>query len=255
MDESETDLILDSLTNFNWKCVESKLMTIVTEGDVSNYKLTIKSSLAQEEVLSLSLHNDNYYYHPSVGIIQETTMLGCTLSPDLGADVRVLRVPPDSCVLSGDLDEDYNPAFTGTISLNFEVLSNLIYLNVEDGNQFQTFDTFELSGLNQLEGVKIGQNCFNYQKDTTPKKRYNYRKFVISSCPKLTEIHIGNYSFSDFTGEFTLSELNALTTLYIGQMAKPSFNFYRAKSFYLTSTFILLLLKIRPPGSRIRGAW
>ena len=236
MDESDTDLTLDSYLKFNWKCVEDKLMTFVVEGDVGNYKLTIKSTKAEEDTLLLNEYNNNYYYHPSVGIIQETTMTDCILS-ETGSDVRVLRIKEGSCILEGDLDGEYNPNFQGEISLNLNDLSNLIYLIVEDNNQFQTLNTFDLTGLQYLEGVKIGRNCFNYQKNTTPKKRYGARKFRITNCPRLTEIHIGNYSFSDFSGEFTLSGLNSLTSLYIGQLAKPSFNFYRAKNFYLLSTF------------------
>ena len=236
------DFSLDSITTSFSKCMDNRLLTVIVDGDGSKYNLIIQSDNVPEDMLSLSGYNDNYYYHPSVGIIQETIMSDSCILSETGSDVRVLRIKEASCQLSGYMDESNNPHFEGTVSLNLNSLSNLIYLIVEDNNQFQNLNTFELSGLQQLEGVKIGRNCFNYEKDTTPKKRYN-RKFRITNCPKLTEIQIGNYSFSDFTGEFTLSDLNALTKLTIGEVGKASFNFYRAQSFVVKSTFCFCAIR------------
>ena len=252
VDESETDIILDSLTPYNWKCIESKLLTLVVEGDLSNYKLKISSSSTPEEELDLNTYNNNYYYHPSVGWIQETTMISCELPTDMKAEVRVLRITSGACSHPGSLDESFNPHFDGT-PIDFSEFTNLIYLNVEDDNQFQAQNEFELTGLNYLEGVKIGQNCFNYQKSTTPKKRYNKRVFSITNCPKLTEISIGNYSFSDFSGGFTLNSLPSLVNLYIGQLGKPSFNFYRASNFRLQCTLESIVIRCRFGFSAVCG--
>ena len=251
--DEKIDFVLDSITTSFSKCVDNRLLTLVVEGDGSKYELKIQSDNAKENTLSLADYNNNYYYHPAVGIIQETTMITCEIPAESLSEVMVLRIVNGSCVHEGKM-VDGTPDFSGP-TLDFNELTNLIYLSIEDDNQFQAQNTFDLTGLQYLEGVKIGQNCFNYEKNTTPKSKFNKRTFQIKNCPKLSEIQIGSYSFSDFSGGFTLSELIVLRNLYIGEIKKPSFNFYRSQSFSLKSNFAFMLLVIRPSLSANGVVW
>ena len=52
------------------------------------------------------------------------------------------------------------------------------------------------------------------------------KSFHILNCESLESIQIGEYSFSDFGGEFELSNLKSLKSIQIGTIGSGSFNFY-----------------------------
>ena len=52
------------------------------------------------------------------------------------------------------------------------------------------------------------------------------KSFQILNCDKLESISIGEYSFSDYGGEFELSNLPELHSIVIGQLNVSSYNFY-----------------------------
>ena len=85
--------------------------------------------------------------------------------------------------------------------------------------------TFQIDGLNRLKTVKIGNNSF-----TQHKNRYGPDKsksFHILNCESLESIQIGNYSFSDYYGEFELLNLPQLQSIQIGTVGNDSsYNFY-----------------------------
>ena len=56
---------------------------------------------------------------------------------------------------------------------------------------------------------------------------YNQSKsFHILNCESLESIQIGEYSFSDFGGDFELKNLPQLQSIQIGKISSDSFNFY-----------------------------
>ena len=93
-------------------------------------------------------------------------------------------------------------------------------------------DTFTVEGLNALLSLKIGMNSFTQKKDDYGNE--DYRSFHILNCGSLESIEIGRFSFSDYAGEFELSNLPSLQSLRIGSINETSFNFY-ASSFEIES--------------------
>ena len=58
------------------------------------------------------------------------------------------------------------------------------------------------------------------------------KSFHIMNCGLLESVEIGDYSFSDFAGEFALSHLPQLRSIQIGTIGNNSFNF-RYSSFVI----------------------
>ena len=103
--------------------------------------------------------------------------------------------------------------------------------SIEIGNVcFGSVQTFQIEGLNRLKTIKIGINSFT-------ESRYNKgndksKSFHILNCESLESIEIGEYSFSDYGGEFELSNLKSLKSIRIGRVKKESCNF-------ISSSFII----------------
>ena len=81
-------------------------------------------------------------------------------------------------------------------------VSWFVYLeSIEIGNEcFGSVKTFRIEGLNRLKTIKIGNNSF-----TKKKNWYGFnqsKSFHILNCESLESIEIGEYSFSDYAGEF-----------------------------------------------------
>ena len=102
-------------------------------------------------------------------------------------------------------------------------------------NCFGSVKTFQIDGLNRLKTIKIGKNSFTelkskywkYDLDITIKKANNESKsFHILNCESLESIEIGEYSFSDFGGEFELKNLPQLQSIQIGTIGRDGWNFY-----------------------------
>lgn len=82
---------------------------------------------------------------------------------------------------------------------------------------------FKITQLSQLESIVIGEDSFtqSQRSDTsnpfTQKDRILKQKssFIVSSCPLLASVSIGNGSFSDFAF-FRMDDLPLLQTLHIG---------------------------------------
>ena len=108
--------------------------------------------------------------------------------------------------------------------------------SIEIGNDsFFSVQTFKIEGLNRLKTIKIGYNSFTQVKkcnwnddwDEANKSANNQSKsFHILNCESLESIQIGEYSFSDFAGEFELKNLPQLQSIQIGTIGNESNNFY-----------------------------
>ena len=81
-----------------------------------------------------------------------------------------------------------------------------------------------IDNMIQLKSIKIGSNSFTKHKNSYGKD--DSRSFRVSNCDKLESIEIGQYSFSDYSGKFELSNTPSLKSLKIGIIGKTSSNFY-----------------------------
>ena len=88
---------------------------------------------------------------------------------------------------------------------------------------FNSVNRFIVSGLNQLESIRIGVNSFVLTKNTYTK--ILNREFHLRNCSSLTELTIGQNSFSDYY-VFELENLPNLKSISIGSSSLESFNFY-----------------------------
>ena len=105
-------------------------------------------------------------------------------------------------------------------------ISNRPYLKSIDigSNSCSAVNEFTLKGLKALGTLMIGNNSFT-------RNKYEYydgksKSFHILNCDKLKLIEIGQYSFSDYAGEFELKNLPSLKSIRIGIAGKDSINFY-----------------------------
>ena len=109
--------------------------------------------------------------------------------------------------------------------------------------------TFQIDGLNRLKTIKIGKNSFTQQK-------YDYgndasKSFHILNCESLESIEIGEYSFSDFGGEFELKNLTQLQSIQIGTIGSDSNNFSNSSFVIRGIELILNIVMIRSSKSTI----
>ena len=122
--------------------------------------------------------------------------------------------------------------------------------SIEIGNEcFESVKTFEIDGLNRLKTIKIGNNSFTHA-------MYHYgndesKSFHILNCESLESIEIGEYSFSDFAGEFELKNLPQLQSIQIGTIGSGSYNFYYSSFVIAGIELILNIIMIRSSKSTI----
>ena len=92
-------------------------------------------------------------------------------------------------------------------------------------------EVLDLSRFAELEELTIGDGCFNYVSKVSVvglkklksvsigaksfQNESNDSELIVSDCPELTSLIIGNESFKGFK-EMTLSELDGLETITIG---------------------------------------
>ena len=116
--------------------------------------------------------------------------------------------------------------------------------------------TFKIEGLNRLKTIKIGNNSFTQVKQshwsTGWKKASNQSKsFHILNCESLESILIGEWSFSDFAGDFELTNLPQLQSIQIGAIGRWSNNFYWSSFVIRGIELILNIVMIRSSKSTI----
>ena len=85
---------------------------------------------------------------------------------------------------------------------------------------------FRIDGLNRLKTIKIGNNSFTQKKSWYGNDKW--KSFHILNCESLESIQIGEYSFSDFGGDFELKNLPQLQSIQIGIIGSDSYNFYNS---------------------------
>ena len=91
-------------------------------------------------------------------------------------------------------------------------------------NCFASVKTFKIDGLSRLKSLKIGKNSFTQRKNSYGDDKL--KSFHILNCESLESIQIGEFSFSDFAGDFELRNLPQLQSIQIGSVGYNSYNFY-----------------------------
>ena len=106
-------------------------------------------------------------------------------------------------------------------------LSSYVSLKVfEVGDEcFAYVNEVKLIGLNRLERVVIGKNCF-----TKKKNNYGYgpsRHFYLKNCERVKELKMGPRSFSDYS-VCEIENVDSLEVIEMGYLDKWSYNFFFA---------------------------
>ena len=108
--------------------------------------------------------------------------------------------------------------------------------SIEIGDEcFESAQTFKIDGLNRLKTIKIGNKSFTQVKqaewhrlgyDESVDRFLQSKSFYILNCESLESIQIGEWSFSDFGGDFELKNLPQLQSIQIGTIGSKSRNFH-----------------------------
>ena len=97
-------------------------------------------------------------------------------------------------------------------------------------HSFQYVTGVDIIGLNRLERVVIGENCFTKRKDWYNNSRNRMdpnRRFYLKNCERLRELKMGRYSFMDYSVcEIENDEI--LEVIEMGQLNESSCAFYYA---------------------------
>ena len=122
-------------------------------------------------------------------------------------------------------------------ALHWSVFPNVERIVVNDA-VYKYVNEVNVVGLRKLQSVVIGENSFT-------RRMHGYgndpnRRFVLKDCPKLKELKMGRFSFSDF-GVIEVSSLDSLEVIEMGTAS-----FYAA-ILQLKSNFTLLNSSIDLP--------
>ena len=112
---------------------------------------------------------------------------------------------------------------------------------------FEYVELFKIDGLNQLKTIKIGKNSFTQKKNEWGGD--SSKSFHILNCESLESIQIGEFSFSDFGGDFELKNLPQLQSIQIGTIGKVSCNFCCSSFMIRGIDMILNIVLIRSSKS------
>ena len=118
-------------------------------------------------------------------------------------------------------------------------LSNLLLLQtlIIRSDVFNSVSSFTLNGLKSLSTLSVGSNSLT--QETNYYGNDESKSFHILNCESLESIEIGEYSFSDFAGEFELKNLPQLQSIRIGTIESESNNFY-SSSFVIRGIHMIL---------------
>ena len=144
----------------------------------------------------------------------------------------------------------------------FDISRFTLLESLEIGNDsFGSVESFLINDLSKLRSLKIGSNSFSKVKlmdwnnddiNIPLMEALNESKsFHILNCESLESIEIGEYSFSDFAGDFELKNLPQLQSIQIGTIDSISHNFCHSSFVIRGIELILNILMIRSSKSTI----
>ena len=154
----------------------------------------------------------------------ELIQIGQYSFSNFGGEFELKNLPQLQYLIIGDGTFKMSPTF------DISNITSLRSVNIGD-DCFGSVQKFQIDGLNRLQSLKIGKNSF-----TDVYKWYlshSGKSFHILNCELLASIQIGDYSFSDFAGEFELKNLPQLQSILIGTIGS-----YHSNNFYCSS-FVL----------------
>ena len=94
-----------------------------------------------------------------------------------------------------------------------------------DDECFENVKEVKVIGLNQLERVMIGRNCFTKQKNNAGNDPDRY--FYLKNCERLRELKMDVYSFSDYS-VCEIENVPSLEVIEMGELNEDSSNFSHA---------------------------
>ena len=225
--------IVDLLIIIRWSCpkllgskicnkTDLQLMADYVKTKSSKNTETEKGKEKEKKEPSSCFYNNIYL---SITVILSLIII-CVL---IGAHFYYSLVNPYVSVFQGSYK-------VGANKLNkvsgFKVSNRALLKSIEIGaGCFEVASVFQIKGLSSLNSVKIGSNSFTGQRNNFGND--GSKSFHVLNCKNLQSIEIGEYSFSDFGGEFEIKNLPSLKSLEIGVMNKSSYNFYSVKSFLI----------------------
>ena len=170
--------------------------------------------------------NDGWYCEHDVGESMREVVNG--LSPVMAGDQILLR-RTSVCEKLTIANNNCNQEKATELKVD-----NLPYLKtVTIGNDcFGNVQVVELNGLESLQAITIGTNSFTLSKNCGEGKSIKIQTnshFLITNCPKLVSITVGDYSFSGYV-TFQVSSLPSLQYMQTGVSC-----FYVAQGFALKS--------------------
>ena len=97
--------------------------------------------------------------------------------------------------------------------------------SIEIGSEcFGSVQTLKIDRLKRLKYLKIGSNSFTQNKNGSGNNIS--KSFHVLNCELLESIEIGEYSLSDFAGDFELKNLPLIQSIQIGKIGYDSYNFH-----------------------------
>ena len=130
-------------------------------------------------------------------------------------------------------------------NVEYEVLDFSRFIratSIEIGDDcFKLVKTFQIDGLNRLKTIKIGKKSFTRTKNKCGKNKS--KSFHILNCESLESIQIGQFSFSDFAGEFELKNLPQLQSIQIGTI-DPECGIWKESNNFYYGSFVLGCISI-----------
>ena len=130
----------------------------------------------------------------------------------MNRSVEVLIVDNNACN-----DESFT-------ELDLSSFTSLRVLEVGDYS-FAYVNEVKLIGLNRLERVVIGKNSFTKEKNNWGDD--SERHFYLRDCPKVKELIVGRYSFSDYS-VCEIENVFSLEVIEMGELNEVSGNFHDA---------------------------
>ncbi|KAM7455485.1 hypothetical protein BLSTO_03759 [Blastocystis sp. subtype 1] len=211
-DDDSSELIMRNLP---------KLTTLTTEGDYS-WTFLNPRSITLEDMPSLTTVTlprafewRNQLSHKNVGELANHPNIPKHNPHANVHSVDELRaMSPNMEVMIVDNNACNDKCFTALV-LSF---SNLKVFEVGDYS-FPFVEEVKLIGLNQLERVEIGKNCFRKNLKKNPN-----RHFYLKNCERLIVLKIGCYSFCDYS-VCEIESVPSLEVIEMGHMNEESFNF------------------------------